>query len=170
MSTKTIDKGDAMLKLSTKGRYGLRAMIDLAYGYGGPPIMMSEIAERQGLSRKYLHALLTSLRSAGLVVAKRGAKGGYTLAMNPEKIQVSTIFNILEGKVSIVECVSDSDACSRIETCETRDLWKALNSALINVLSGTTLNDLLKNKTKEGVVAPEPCVSVPETKKGRQKE
>ncbi len=141
-----VDKGVQMLKLSTKGRYGLRAMIELGHAYGGDPIRMSDIAERQEFSRKYLHALLTSLKEAGLVEARRGAQGGYVLTKNPSKIRVSDIFEALEGKISVVDCLTQKDSCTRIEGCETRDMWKTLNNAVVKVLRGTTLADLLEKR------------------------
>ncbi|MCP4676690.1 MAG: Rrf2 family transcriptional regulator [Deltaproteobacteria bacterium] len=169
MSTKTMDKGVLMLKLSTKGRYGLRAMIDLAHAHGESPVLMGDIAKRQGFSRKYLHALLTSLKDAGLVQARRGAKGGYLLAKEPFEIQVSEIFEALEGKMSIVDCLTETDTCERVDECETRDMWNALNNALIGVLKGTTLADLTKKKPKSGVSRHKSCAVTDRTRGKRMK-
>jgi Rrf2 family protein len=135
-----------MLKLSTKGRYGLRAMLDLARAFGQRPVPMSEIAERQGLSRKYLHSLLAALKDAGLVRSIRGAHGGYELARAPAEIEVSDVMRATEGELSIVDCVSDKDACPRTEECEARRLWGALNEAMERVLDGLTLDDLAEGR------------------------
>jgi len=131
-----------MLKLSTKGRYGLRAMIELANNHGQKTLMMSTIAERQEISRKYLHALLTSLKDAGLVRAVRGARGGFLLAKEPSQIKISDIFEALEGRLSVVDCVTDSTLCDRMERCQTWGLWKRLNDAMVKVLDDVTLADL----------------------------
>ena len=134
-----------MLKLSTKGRYGLRAMIDLAISYGEnhPPIMMSDIAARQELSRKYLHALLTPLKNAGLVKSARGAKGGYYLAKPPTEITIGEILTALEGELNIVDCISDESDCSRMSDCLARGVWKDLNDTIAQLLANVTLHNLV---------------------------
>ena len=137
-----------MLKLSTKGRYGLRAMIDLAEYYNEGPVLMSAIAERQDVSRKYLHALLTSLKEAGFVKSRRGAKGGYLLAKKPSSIRVSDVFEALEGTLVIIDCLDEADTCSRSSHCVARDMWKDVNTAMVDVLKGVTLADLAKKSKK----------------------
>jgi len=133
-----------MLRLSTKGRYGLRAMIELAQAFdsGQEPVMMGDIAERQEISRKYLHALLTSLKHAGLVRSTRGAKGGYTLARSPSDIKVSDIFTALEGELAVVDCLHDPGTCKRGEGCPSREVWSGLNNAIFRLLDGMTLRQL----------------------------
>ena len=133
-----------MLRLSTKGRYGLRAMIELAHAFDSDetPVMMGDIAERQEISRKYLHALLTSLKHAGLVRSTRGAKGGYTLARPPSNIKVSDIFIALEGTLAIVDCLHDPGTCKRGEDCPSRAVWSDLNNAIFRLLDGMTLRQL----------------------------
>jgi Rrf2 family cysteine metabolism transcriptional repressor len=131
-----------MLKLSTKGRYGLRAMIDLAGLYNKGPVLMADIAERQGFSRKYLHALLTSLKGAGLVESVRGARGGYLLAKPPEDIRINEVFEALEGPVSIVDCLSDGGECDRLPECLSRGMWQEINNSIASVLKSKTLADL----------------------------
>ena len=134
-----------MLKLSTKGRYGLRAMIDLAKAYDNRhhPVMMSDIATRQELSRKYLHALLTPLKNAGLIRSTRGAKGGFHLAKPPEEITIGEILTALEGELNIVDCISDESDCSRISGCLARGVWKELNDSIARLLDNVTLHKLL---------------------------
>lgn len=135
-----------MLKLSTKGRYGLRAMIELAHSFDREPLQMGEIARRQNFSRKYLHALLTSLKEAGLVKSTRGARGGYLLAKEPSKILVSDIFRALEGELAIIDCLSDPNACSRVGDCETWSMWKSVNDAMVKVLRGVSLADIVEKR------------------------
>jgi Rrf2 family transcriptional regulator, cysteine metabolism repressor len=138
-----------MLKLSTKGRYGLRAMIDLAMAYTEQPqpIMMADIAKRQELSRKYLHALLTPLKNAGLVRSTRGAKGGYFLAKPPEEITVGVILVALEGELNIVDCLEETADCPRASQCLARRIWQNLNEAILEQLDNITLKNLVCNGT-----------------------
>jgi Rrf2 family protein len=120
-------------------------MIDLAETYGPEqsPVMMGDIAKRQDVSRKYLHALLTSLKQAGLVRSIRGAKGGYALARNPSDITVSQIVKALEGELSIVECLHDAVPCDRGDTCRSRPVWSELNDAISSFLDRMTLSKLI---------------------------
>lgn len=134
-----------MLRMSTKGRYGLRAMVDLAeaFGEGQHPVMMGDIAKRQDLSRKYLHALLTSLKQAGLVDAMRGAKGGYYLAKPPQDIKVSDILIALEGEIFVVSCVKDNVRCDRRGRCPAHQVWVNLNRTIRHMLDRVTLSSLI---------------------------
>ncbi|MCU0664093.1 MAG: Rrf2 family transcriptional regulator [Myxococcota bacterium] len=132
-----------MLKVSTKGRYGLRAMMDLAQHYGQGPVMMSDISRSQGLSRKYLHALLTSLREAGLVHSVLGAKGGYYLAKPPLEIRVREIVEALEGPISVVDCVTKADKCGKLDSCAARLVWTNLTAVITKALDGVTLDDFV---------------------------
>jgi Rrf2 family protein len=155
-----------MLKLSTKGRYGLRAMVELARIYNNGPMMMSAITKRQEISRKYLHAILTALKGAGLVRAVRGAKGGFMLTKDPGDIGVHEIYTALEGKLSIVDCLNDETVCGRVDICETRDIWRQLNDAMLEVLSGMTLADLVRKPTDNTPHKPDMCA--PKHRKGKK--
>jgi len=137
------------MKLSTKVRYGVRAMIDLAQQNTGVPILVKSIAERQELSKKYLESLLASLKAAGLVRSVRGAKGGYKLAQDPETVTVEQITNALDGPPILVECVEDPLLCHRSECCATRDLWKDMTDGLISKLRSKTLADLVRETQKK---------------------
>lgn len=138
------------MKLSTRSRYGLRAMLDLAERFGDGPLMMNSMARNQELSPKYLHALLITLKSAGLIRSFRGAKGGYTLTRPPSKIKVSEVIHRLEGSLSIVDCVQDKTLCKRSDLCVTREVWDDLSKAFENVLENLTLEDLvLRRREKE---------------------
>ncbi|MDJ0762732.1 MAG: Rrf2 family transcriptional regulator [Myxococcota bacterium] len=135
-----------MLKLTTRGRYGLRAMIELAKAFGEGPVLMGDIAKRQAFSRKYLHALLTSLKDAGLVMSRRGNGGGYVLAKSPSDILVSEIFEALEGEMAIVDCLIDPNLCERNKICEAQSLWRRLNDTMLSVLRTATLSELVTKK------------------------
>jgi Rrf2 family cysteine metabolism transcriptional repressor len=136
------------MRISTRGRYGLRAMLELARGPREAPLPMSTLAERQGLSRKYLHALLTALKSAGLVHSLRGPGGGFLLARPPVQIKLSEILQAVEGPLSLVECVTDPRACNRSKQCPARRVWQDLSSAIENVLDDVTLGDMIASKAK----------------------
>jgi Rrf2 family protein len=137
------------LKLSTKGRYGLRAMIDLARHHGEGPVLVRSIAERQEVSSKYLHALLASLKAAKLVRSVRGSGGGYTLARPARDIHVIQILEALEGPIAVVDCVADAEVCNRAETCATRDLWTDLSRAFEDTLTGLTLEELSRRQEEK---------------------
>lgn len=131
------------MRMSTRGRYSLRAMLELARCYGGPPVLMSTLAERERISRKYLHALLASLRSAGLVRSVRGAGGGFRLSRSPSRIRLSEILHAAEGPLSVVECVARPAACERAPTCTARRVWEKLSIAIERAIGGITLQELV---------------------------
>lgn len=132
------------MKVSTRGQYGVRAMIELALNYGQGPMPLKTIAEKQELSEHYLEQLLGALRKAGLVSSVRGAYGGYELNKSPEDILVGDIVRVLEGPIAPVECVAETteQVCSRIDCCATHLLWDRLREAIENVLDSVTLEDL----------------------------
>jgi Rrf2 family protein len=131
------------MKISTKGRYGLRALVDLSInGKSGSPVFLSDIARRQGISEKYLEQIATQLQRAGLVKTMRGRKGGYLLNKSENEIKLNEIIKILEGPICVVNCVSEPDTCSRSSLCSTRDIWSILSNKIEEVLSGYTLADL----------------------------
>jgi len=132
------------MKLSTRTRYGLRAMLELADGYGGEPRQLRKIAWNQGVSAKYLEHLMRALRQHRLVLSARGAAGGYTLAREPAAIKLSEVFEALDGRLELVHCVDYPMACSRSARCATRKLWERLAGAMWSVLEGTTLADLVE--------------------------
>ena len=109
--------------------------------------MMGLVAERQGLSRKYLHALLTSLKSAGLVTSVRGAGGGFMLSRAPEEISLSEIMHALEGPLALVRCVAEAGACERSSDCAARRVWDELSGAIEGVLNGVTLADMVASES-----------------------
>jgi len=135
-----------MMKLSTKGRYAARAMLDLAFHYGEGPILLKDIARRQQISERYLEHLITPIKAAGLVTSMRGARGGFTLAKPPSQIRLSEIIQILEGSIAPVQCVDDPNICSRADLCVTRDIWTEMQKAMSGILESTTLQDLVRRQ------------------------
>jgi len=137
------------MKLSTKGRYGVRLMIDIASNYNGHPVLLRDIAKRQAISEKYLWHLIDSLKIAGLVSSVRGAHGGYRLAKNVEEINLNDIILATEGNINIVECVTDPFSCERSETCATIDVWRDVSDKISETLKSISLKDMVeiqKNK------------------------
>ena len=127
------------MKVSTKGRYGLRILIDIAVHSNGAPRMIKDIAQSQGISSKYAGALTLKLRNAGLIKSIRGVKGGYVLARSPGSISIFEVFEAMEGKLSIVDCLDSPGCCSRCGVCAARNVWKAANDSLKNSLGWMTL-------------------------------
>ena len=131
------------MKLSTRTRYGIRAILQLANYYGKGPLQIRTIAKQENISAKYLEQLMPILKSARLVRSIRGAKGGYILAKAPNQIKLSDVFNCLEGTVTTVECVENENYCARAADCVTRQVWTQLQQAITNVLQSITLQDLV---------------------------
>lgn len=120
----------------------MRAMVDIAVNGEGGLVLLKDIAQRQGISKRYLEHMMTLLRNRGLVVAARGATGGYRLSRPAEQIGLGAIFEALEGPIAPVECVRDRAACERSEDCVTRELWTDIADAMLGVLEAKTLADL----------------------------
>lgn len=134
------------MKISTKGRYALRLMVDLAIHDRGRPISLRDVAERQQLSDKYLEQIVTPLARVGLVRAIRGAGGGYRLTRCPEEYTVGEILRPLEGDLAPVECATDAEFCERCDQCVTVELWQEIHRAVSQVVDGTTLADLVERQ------------------------
>ena len=131
------------MKLSTRGRYGIKAMVDLAVEYGNGNVSTASLAAQQGISEAYLEQLVASLKKAGLVLSARGAAGGYTLSRAPEQIQVGEILRALEGSTDLISCVGvEKVNCGNACSCSARPLWLKLQSKINDVLSSTTLKDM----------------------------
>ncbi|NLZ48102.1 MAG: Rrf2 family transcriptional regulator [Clostridiales bacterium] len=135
------------MKLSTKGRYGVKAMVDLALNYGDEPISIKSISDRQGISEYYLEQLFAPLRKAGIIKSIRGAQGGYILSKSPKDITVAEIIKILEGPIEISDCIEGS-TCSNEDYCATRLLWEKIKKSIDSVLETTTLNDIVEDYNK----------------------
>ncbi|MFC1979130.1 RrF2 family transcriptional regulator [Chloroflexota bacterium] len=137
------------MKISTKGRYGMRAMVDLAVHSGEGPILLKDIAKRQRLSERYLEQLALSLKAAGLVKSIRGARGGFMLTKAPNEINLSEIFQVLEGSLGLVDCVDDPKSCSRVDCCVTHDIWQELKDGIVTILNSKTLQDLADQQAQK---------------------
>jgi len=132
------------MKLSTRARYGARAMLELAFHYGNRPVLVKDIAKRQGISMRYLEHLIVSLQAAGLVRTIRGKKGGCVLTKPPSEIKLGEVVEVLEGQVAPVDCIVDVKLCPRKKICVTRDIWIKMKEAIMNVLNSITLEDMVK--------------------------
>jgi Rrf2 family protein len=137
------------MKLSTKGRYAPRAMLDLALNYGKGPMSLKNIGRRQEISERYLEHIMITLQSAGLVQSTRGSRGGFSLAKLPKEIKLSQIIQAVEGSISLVACVDDPKLCNRVDTCVTHEIWKKLKKAMLKVFDSVTLEDMLKMQKKK---------------------
>lgn len=144
------------MKLSTKGRYGLKAMLDLAVHNSEGQVVLKNIAERQGISENYLEQLFSSLKKAGLVKSIRGSLGGYTLGDSPENISVGDILRALEGSLAPVDCVAEDQppGCNRCDSCVTRGVWQKMLDSINKVVDSTSLESLVveyrKNAGSDG--------------------
>jgi Rrf2 family protein len=131
------------MKVSTKGDYGIRALIELAHHYGEPkPTQSGEIAARQSIPESYLEQLLTTLRRAGFIRSVRGPQGGHALVRDPAELPVSEVITALEGSILPIDCLDESSACSKGGGCAQRDMWQAVREAILGVLDNTTIADL----------------------------
>lgn len=131
------------MKVSTKGRYGLRILIDIAANSKDSPRMIKDIAASQGISSKYVSGLALKLRNAGFIKSVRGVNGGYVLAKSPNAISILEVFEAMEGEVAIVDCLADPNCCGRCETCQARNIWKTANDSLKNSMGWITLASAL---------------------------
>ena len=140
------------MKLSTRTRYGVRAILELAENEGKGPLQLRIIAQRQDISANYLEQLIAVLKSAGFVRSIRGAKGGYALARSADKIKLNEVFHCLEGTVTTAECVEDEKYCQRAAGCAARLVWAEIHEAIEKVLEANTLQDLIERARKSGAV------------------
>ena len=131
------------MKISTKGDYGIRALIELAHHYGDPkPTQSAEIAARQGIPESYLEQLLTTLRRAGFIRSVRGPQGGHVLIREPEAVSVAEVIVALEGSILPIDCLDPSSDCSKSGGCAQRDMWQAVKDGILGVLENTSIGDL----------------------------
>ena len=134
------------MKLSTKARYGIKAMVDLSLSYGKGYVSTATLAQQQGISESYLEQLIASLKKAGLITSTRGAQGGYSLVNPPEEINVGEVLRALEGSTAIMECVGISKVnCDNACSCSARPLWIKLQQRIDEVLNTTTLADMAED-------------------------
>ncbi|HUV75743.1 MAG TPA: Rrf2 family transcriptional regulator [Dehalococcoidales bacterium] len=137
------------MKLSTRGRYGTMALLDLALHCGKEPVPLKDIARRQSISLPYLEHLIAPLIGAGIVGSTRGARGGVQLVRPPMEVKLSEVIPLLEGSIDPVECLNNPECCSRYDLCVTRDVWAEMKKAMDGVLESTTLQDLVERQKKK---------------------
>jgi Rrf2 family protein len=131
------------MRISTKGDYGIRALIELAHHFGEVrPIQSSEIASCQNIPESYLEQLLTNLRRAGFIRSVRGPQGGHALVRDPQGLRASEVIMALEGSIMPVECLDDASACSRRGGCAQREMWKDVQAAILKVLDNATIGEM----------------------------
>ncbi len=138
------------MKLSTKGRYGTRALLDVAIHKGEAPVALKDIAQRQQISLSYLAHLVSALVAGDILRSTRGPRGGVWLAKCPEKIMLSEVLKLLEGSTALVKCIDNPETCVRSDLCVTRNIWGELNKTLNEVLDSTTLQDLVEWQKAKG--------------------
>ena len=137
------------MKISTKGRYGLRILLDLALNSGEKLRLIRDIAHSQQISEKYISRLIIDLRRAGMVKSVRGSKGGYELALDPKAITLLDVVEVMEGPLSIVDCVREPARCARNRICATREIWQGLNSEIRESMRKVTLHDIMELYRKQ---------------------
>lgn len=132
------------MKLSTKGRYGVKAMVDLAIHYCNEPESIKSISERQNVSEYYLEQLFSQLRKAKLINSIRGSQGGYVLSRPPEQINIREVMEVLEGPIDISDCI-EGEVCDNADCCATRLLWARIKESINSVMETTTLKDMVED-------------------------
>jgi Rrf2 family protein len=137
------------MKLSTKGRYGTRAMIDIALYKESGSTLLKDISSRQGISLKYLDHILSSLRKAGLIKNVRGKGGGYSLTRPAAQITLCDIIEAVEGSLAPVECVDNPEYCKKTSTCSAHDVWVKVRESIEDVLRNTSLQSLTESHEKK---------------------
>lgn len=137
------------MKLSTRTRYGTRALLELALHRGEAPVFLKDIARRQQISLSYLEHLIAPLVTGGLIRSTKGPRGGVSLARDPGEIKLSEVIKLLEGSTAPVECLNNPEICSRYVSCVTRDVWEELKKVMDGVLEATTLQDLVEKHRKK---------------------
>ena len=131
------------MKLSTRGRYGIHAMYDLALNYGAGPQSIKSIAERQNVPEAYLEQLIAMLRRAKLVISNRGSQGGYRLSRDPREITVGDVLRALEGGLNLLDCLDEEDACGKSCACASRIVWLKIRDGIHQVVDSITLQDMI---------------------------
>lgn len=140
------------MKVNTKVRYGLRAILQIAESYGEDPVPISAISESQEISGKYLEQVVGTLRKAGLITSRKGVRGGYMLSRSPEDITLWEIITALDSHTSLVDCVVEPEICDRSGDCLTRSIWKLLSLRMQEFWSSFKLSDLLQTMHETGDV------------------
>jgi Rrf2 family protein len=144
------------MKVSTRGEYGVRAMVALAKNYGQGPMSIAAVSKVSSVPMPYLEQLIGPLRRAGLVKSTRGAHGGYQLTRDPHDVRVGEVYRVMEGPVAPMDCVSEDiteQTCPLIEGCETRPVWLEMRDAIVQTLDSRTLGDLIAQSPRRSARA-----------------
>lgn len=150
------------MKVSTRGEYGLRAMVALAKNHGQGPMSIAAMSKASSVPMPYLEQLIGPLRRAGLVESTRGARGGYRLTRSPDTVKIGDVYRVMEGPVAPMECVSEDlteQTCPLIEGCETRPVWLRMRDAIAETLDSTTLADLINESPRARAAVREPAAA-----------
>ncbi len=139
-----------IMKVNTKVRYGLRAILQIADNYGGEPVPISAISESQEISGKYLEQVVGTLRKAELIISRKGVRGGYTLSRSPEEINLWEVITALDSHTTLVDCVLEPEVCDRSDDCLTRSIWTLLSKRMQDFWKSFTLADLLVTMREAG--------------------
>ncbi len=134
------------MKVSTKGDYGVRALVELAHHFGEGPVQSAEIASRQEVPEPYLDQLLTNLRRAGFIRSVRGPQGGHALIRDPKQVRLSEVMLALEGSLAPIACVDDPGACTRTGGCVQREVWERVRDATFDILQSVSIADLAEKE------------------------
>ena len=134
------------MKVSTKGDYGVRALVELAHHYGEGPVQSATIASRQEVPEPYLDQLLTTLRRAGFIRSVRGPQGGHALIREPDDVKLSDVMEALEGSLAPIACVDDPESCTKSGGCVQRDVWEQVRDATRAILENVTIGDLAEKE------------------------
>ena len=137
------------MKVSTKGDYGVRALVELAHRYGQGPVQSAEIASRQEIPETYLDQLLTTLRRAGFIRSVRGPQGGHSLISEPREVTLSGVLLALEGSLAPIPCVDDPEACTKEGGCVQREVWERVRDATQEILESVTIADLAEKERRD---------------------
>jgi len=138
------------VRVSTKGDYGVRALIELAHHFGEGPLLSSQIAARQGIPEPYLDQLLTTLRRAGFIRSVRGPQGGHALLREPNDLKLSEVIGVLEGSLSPIACLDEPDGCGKPGFCPQREVWEAVRDTTAKILDAVSVGDLAAREREAG--------------------
>jgi len=137
------------MKLSSRVRYGLRALVELADIQTDTPVLLETVASRQGISRKYLDAIFARLKAAGLLRSTRGVGGGFVLGKPADSITLAEVYQALEGPIHLADCLSDHQVCARHDDCPTVKVWADMSRIMFDYLNGVTVGDLVRRRREQ---------------------
>jgi len=138
------------MKLSTRGRYGTKALLELALHWGEKPVLLKDVSQRQQIPLPYLEHLIGPLVQAGIIKSTRGTRGGVSLLKPPQEVRLIEVIQLLEGSIAPVECVDNPKTCPRSDLCVTHDIWDEVKEAMSKVLASVTLRDLVERRKQKG--------------------